>query len=215
MYMWDVFKSEEIWQIGAAIITIIGGLFILVPKAHRIIVLPIYRWWKNLLLAPLILADIRNQVYNNGGGSLKDSVDHIKQRLYILEHQFKAKSLLEPDAKYWADKTGRTIAINTAFARLFKCQVSDVKDFNFMKLIPVNDAESVFKSWLRSVELGADFQQAMELNDVDGNSIGIVDVHAIAIKDVDGNVLEYEGLVKPRCIQYENKEQLHSQAHIE
>lgn len=192
----DLPNHVEFWQIAAGVATVATALFILLPKVRKFIILPIAGYLTLIIKAPAALQDIQAQLRPNGGFSLADRVNQLKDQMVKVEALLHAKTLLENEARFWTNGKGENVGVNNAYFRLFDCAYPDVDGFNFKHLIAESEASDYLQSWLSSVELGCDFLREVRLKNVKGADLGKFLVHAVPLKDQDDKIMGFEGVIR-------------------
>jgi len=189
---------SEFWQIAAGIATVMTAAAILFPKIRNFIIQPIIGYFAMVANAPAALQDIQKQLRPNGGSSLADAVNQLKFQMAKVESLLQAKTLLENEARFWTNEKGENIGVNNAYYRLFDCAYPDVDGFNFKRLIRDDEATCYLQDWLNCVELGTHFMKIANFVNVKGVPLGEFEVHAVPLKDHNGKITGFEGVVRKK-----------------
>lgn len=86
---------------------------------------------------------IKDQVYPNGGSSLRDVVNRIEDSLHV-EREIRRATIQHMNLPMWeADADGRIEWCNLAFAKLLGVSTEDLKDYGWLSMVAADDLARV------------------------------------------------------------------------
>lgn len=127
-------------SILAAIISALGS---------SLVTAAITRWRQRGQLHADVKA-IREQVFSNGGSSLRDAVDRIADELHVEREIRRATSQHAAVPLWEADANGNIFWCNASFAKLLGVSTEDLKDHGWLSMVAHDDLARVKHEILQS-----------------------------------------------------------------
>lgn len=189
-------KNMNLWHLIPAIVTTCVGLSVLIPKVRTHIFKPLSGFFMLSIRGPVVLEEIRKQLYPNGGGSLFDKVNSTVDKVERISAGLEARALLDTEARFWADPNGRWVSANKSFYRMFRATQEDIEGYSFRNLLDPADEDIFLERWKSSVQLESEFILSVRIRDALKQEIGYANIHAVPIKS-KGVVFRWEGIVDP------------------
>ena len=144
----------------------------------------------------LALDDIKLQLINNGGTSLKDSIDRVElnqefQLAYMRTSQHASdKAIFETNSK------GEVVYVNLAYMRLTGFSNTEVMNMGWVNSIAPSERDHVVRKWLKAVASQRNFDEYITLMRPDGEEYK-AHARAYVIPSISGEVLGHFGEVLP------------------
>jgi PAS domain S-box-containing protein len=134
---------------------------------------------------------IKESLSPNGGSSLRDSVDRIEGQVMKADTKHKLLAEVLNMGVFEADRDGMFQSVNKEWSEMSALSPMESKGNGWIRGVSEGDREKVYAEWKACVEQERDFYMKFRLNKE------LVRGHAIVIKDVKGNVVNYIGSVTP------------------
>lgn len=151
-----------------------------------------------LVLAIPKIDKIYSEVTPNGGGSIKDVIGAMQQKLDTNE-QISRLALNEQDVSYYqCDNKGNITIVSSALCRILGRREDEIIGNNWMSILHPDDRESVIEDWENSSVFRRNFEHRCRMLNGDGNVYCEVMIRKTPIitgknKDISG----YIGTMKP------------------
>lgn len=135
---------------------------------------------------------ISTELKPNGGSSLKDSIDFIRDTVsrthqrQLIHFNFDAKPMFE------ADLQGGYVWVNRAYLDLLRYHPDDLTGNGWRNLICEADRNRVVNDWNAAITDRRDFQIRMRLVDQQGRELPVT-MRAMRMVDIKGNLLGHFG----------------------
>jgi len=202
----------NILEIVISIITInsiIYGVF------HKFIKKPLeekYKYFKNTLQSTNAIAQevqstmntqlvpfmksFQEEFSTNSGKSIKDRITRIDNSLKKeeLRNKLLADSLLTIGA-YECNADGDCVWANKALCDMFGMSFTDMTGNGWLSAICEPDRKRVWKDWLENIQLDIPYDSVYAVCNVESGEKYSCRAHAVAHRDIKGNILGYYGTV--------------------
>lgn len=133
MFAVDPVPTSNIVPILAAIISGLGSSLVTFAIA----------WYKRRGQLHADIKLIRDQVYPNGGSSLRDVVNRIEVQ-QLVDGELRRAYQQHVNVPFWeADPEGRILWCNGAFAKLLGVSTEDLKDYGWLSMVANDDIARV------------------------------------------------------------------------
>lgn len=132
----------------------------------------------------------------NSGKSIKDRITRIDNALKReeLRNKLLADSLLTIGA-YECDAEGDCVWANRTLCEMFGMSFSDMLGNGWLSAICEPDRKRVWKDWLENIQLDIPYDSVYNVCNVESGEQYSCRSHAIAHRDIKGNILGYYGTV--------------------
>lgn len=148
------------------------------------------------------VAVIKAQTLPNGGKSLADAIRRLEEGVGAIRnkqlenYQITAALAANDDVGMWqSDPDGNCVAINQNILRRVGFSESDALGKGWVNYIAPQDRERVYLEWFQACQQNRDFILKYNFVAPDGSLVP-VSAHSYGIRDVDGKVVKYIGLVR-------------------
>jgi len=172
---------ENNLQITILIIGLIGTLY----KTITWIITWIKKQYEKLLSFQNKLDVIFKEVIPNGGGSIKDKINHLSEQMsintQITEKIFHRQRWILDNREepiFESSDDGKCIWVNSAYTKLFKHDISYFLEHGWKNVIHEEDRERVVDHWNDCVADGRMYQDTYRMVG-DGGNIFLVECNAI------------------------------------
>lgn len=138
--MADVSTTSHATTILAAVISGMGSFIITATIS----------WWKGRGQLQRDVAEIKEQVFSNGGSSLRDVCNRIEEQ-QLIDGELRRAYQQHVNVPFWeADPEGQIIWCNGAFAKLLGVATEDLKGHGWMSMVNRDDLPKVRHEILQS-----------------------------------------------------------------
>lgn len=202
----------NILEIVISIITINGILYGIFHKFIKKPMTEKYNYFKNTLHSTNLITQemqttMQTQVVpfmksfsdefsTNSGKSIKDRITRIDNSLKKeeLRNKLLADSLLTIGA-YECNSDGDCVWANKALCDMFGMSFADMMGNGWLSAICEPDRKRVWKDWLENIQLDIPYDSVYNVCNVESGEKYSCRAHAVAHRDIKGNILGYYGTV--------------------
>lgn len=181
-------------QISVDLVAILAAIATALAFLHRMVFKPAFKWTKSALLSLQKIDVIHEQMFTNGGSTLRDAVNRIESRLNLLEKKQSLYILDTPHGVYETNKAGEYTAVNRTFCRSIGKSENEALGRGWLNSIAEHDRERVDNGWRYAVENSIEYDSVYDMVD-SGGYVFKVRCKANPIKSADGFVMGYIGVV--------------------
>lgn len=143
------------------------------------------------------LSDIAKELKPNGGSSLRDLGDRLEVRQLVLEHKVLLLLQDAPEAHFETDKTGRCVAVNSAYLKLTMMSFEDVLKNDWLLGIHPDDLDRVVRGWNDAVDQARQFRMHYRFrNPKTGEGIPVT-CQAVPMQNANGKIIGFMGTLHP------------------
>lgn len=151
----------------------------------------------NIVDAASMVPDIKAQLFNNGGSSLRDAVDRIHSRLCTIEAREKALIQEHDLAVFIADEDGKTTWVNRTYCRLFGVSEEEATGYGWKNHIHPSEREHYTSDWLSAVRDRREFVRIVRcVAALDGAEL-VFKVRAYPMDSPGSTQRGYTGFLEP------------------
>ena len=167
------FNVEFVEKLATAFATIIGSVAI--PAVGWIwlrIVKPIMQIVKSQETFLSSIEEIKSEIHTNGGKSIKDTVDQVKEacnriekRQKVIVQRTKAALHYSGVALFETDRLGRLIWSNSLFGELVREHNSLLEGYDWLSLVKDDEQEETLEQFRSCLNTNRRFMKQTELDD--------------------------------------------------
>ena len=179
----------------AGIITASLGVLTLVRPIRRGLV----KIWHNTLgRSNFLLKEIKTELVNNGGQSLKDIIVRIEEKQIAIDAFLRAQLNIHNVAIVRTDASGKLFACNRAYQHMTGASLAEVQGDGWINVIHPEDRTRVKKLWQLAVEEQREFHEIIRFKNAEGLCFS---ANANVYKEIDalGKLRGYLGVITPLC----------------
>lgn len=166
-----------------------------------VVVTYLYKFWKwvkhNQEKIEQFSKIIEYELTNNGGSSMKDSVQRIEN--IVISVEARQRSFFQAqvnDGVFEADAQGNYSYVNSTWSRITGVQPSDAYGTGWSSAIHPDDRDEVFQDWQDTCRYNRDFNMKFRFK-TQSNIISDVHVHAVPTRTTKTNeIIGFFGIVK-------------------
>lgn len=159
-------------------VSLLGGVF--------------WRAWKKLTH----LAEMGNRIYKeltpNGGSSLRDAIDDIRQQQHVAAQRQRSLMSLMDTPMFESDAKGICVWTNRAYLRFFDVSSDQILGNGWVNVIYADDRDKVYASWQQAVNQQREFQMEYRVVCSEG-IINKVVCETVCMRGVKGEMVGYVG----------------------
>lgn len=186
-----MFSDVQI-SVDAAAVTI--GLFGCIAFVYRKAVIPMYNWTSSIIKSLEKIDVIYEQMFTNGGSTMRDAVNRIEYRINLLEKKQGIYILDTPHGVYESNENGEVTSVNRTMCRLTGKTENEILGNGWLTSVAEHDRERVDSAWSYAIDNKIEFKTIYDMISSDGEMFK-VRTHANPIKSADGKVLGYIGII--------------------
>jgi PAS domain S-box-containing protein len=181
-------------QISVDAVAVIAAIFGSAAFIYRKLILPMYRWTSSMVESLDKINVIHEQMFTNGGSTLRDAVNRIENRINLVEKKQGIYILDTPHGVYESNSNGEITSVNRTLCRITGKTENEILGNGWLTSISENDRERVDDAWNYAIGNQIEFLTTYDMVSSDGD-IFKVRTHANPIKSSDGRLMGYIGVV--------------------
>lgn len=172
----------------------------------------LYKFWKwvkvNQKKFERFSQIVEYELTNNGGSSLKDSIQRIENIVTSVESR--QRSFFQAqinDGVFETDATGNYTYVNSTWSRITGVQPTDASGTGWSSAIHPDDRDEVFDEWQNTWKFEREFNLRFRFK-TQGNIVSDVHVHAVPSRSTKTNkIIGFFGIVKVLNVYKEKPEE--------
>lgn len=129
------------------IVSAIAGLWTALKGAPKAV-----RLFQRLLDGVTTVEQIGQQFQNNGGSTLKDSIDRLESLMIIERERNRAVSTMLPAGMFEADEDGLITWVSSKYTEVTGCNLTESIGWNWAAAIHEADRQHVIDEWTSAVK---------------------------------------------------------------
>lgn len=184
--------SEVQISIDAAAVTL--GVFGSIAFVYKKAVVPMFKWTSSMVRSLEKIDNIHEQMFTNGGSTLRDAVNRIEYRINLLEKKQGIYILDTPHGVYESNEDGEVTSVNRTMCRLTGKTENEILGNGWLTSVAEHDRERVDDAWNYAIGNKIEFKTTYDMISSDGEMFK-VRTHANPIKSSDGKVIGYIGII--------------------
>ena len=166
-----------------------------------VVITYLYKFWKwvkrNQEKMERFSKIIEYEFTNNGGASIKDTIQRIEQ--VVLSVEARQRSFFQAqvqDGVFETDAEGNYSYVNSTWSRITGVQPTDASGSGWSAAIHPDDRDEVFEDWQDTWKYEREFNMKFRFK-TQGNIVSDVHVHAVPTRSTKTNkVIGFFGIVK-------------------
>lgn len=185
-------------DVVAITVAVIGALGFLYQK----VVVPFARRLKQLINASVRVAEsatkidvIYTQMFTNGGGTMRDAINRIENRIAIVEKKQSVHIMDTPHALFESDQKGKFTTVNRTFCRWVNMSESELIGNGWINAVHEHERDILIDLWRKSVENEVEFRKETKLVSINDDVIEVT-INAKPMRGADGSLLGYIGSIE-------------------
>lgn len=182
-------------EVIIAIGTIIGMLIGAIAYIYRTLLKPIYKFIKDTSDRNDKIDTIYYEVQPNSGGSLKDKVNSIVEKIQILEDKQDALFRIMPFATFETDGEGSCIYVNKIWCEWTGMNETDAHGFGWLNSISHDDKERVLNEWSIAIRSNSSIRTQYTLKNVQTGNEKEVLLNSMIVRTPSGKVNSVIGVM--------------------
>lgn len=165
-----------------------------IAYTYKKVVRPSVLWSKSMVDSLNKIDAIHEQMFTNGGKTMRDAVNRIENRLTLLEKQQEVYIMDTPHCVFNTSSDGKFTYVNRTMCRVTGRMESELLGSGWINSVDELDRERVDRSWEYALENGIEFSSSFRMIDSDGETF-MVKLTANPMKSQDGKVIGYLGII--------------------
>lgn len=142
------------------------------------------------------IALVTTELAPNGGHSLSDKINRIRDQVLILESRGRAAWAADGVATYECDEAGQCVWVSPALCELYGLSYESMLGTGWLSaLVNTADRERVWEAWQHAVTTGIPYEDEYRVRNRKTNKEISVRTYTTACKDSRGRVARYFGAV--------------------
>jgi PAS domain S-box-containing protein len=174
-----------------AIVTACAGVLVF---AYNRIIRPLYLWSSNVIDSLHKINAIHEQMFTNGGKTMRDAVNRIENRLTLLEKQQAVYIMDTPEGIFQSDEKGELIYVNRTICRMTGMTERELLGNGWLNCISETDRERVDKAWEYALANQIEFNATFDIVPLN-NGVVTVSCTANPLRTIDNRLMGYMGLI--------------------
>lgn len=184
--------SEVQISVDAAAVTL--GIFGSIAFVYKKAIVPMFRWTSSMVNSLEKIDNIHEQMFTNGGSTLRDAVNRIEYRINLLEKKQGIYILDTPHGVYESNEDGEVTSVNRTMCRLTGKTENEILGNGWLTSVAEHDRERVDDAWKYAIVNNIEFKTIYDMISSDGDMFK-VRTQANPIKTSDGKLIGYIGII--------------------
>jgi PAS domain S-box-containing protein len=181
-------------QISVDAVAVIAAIFGSAAFIYRKLLLPMYRWTSSMVESLDKINVIHEQMFTNGGSTLRDAVNRIENRINLVEKKQGIYILDTPHGVYESNSNGEITSVNRTLCRITGKTENEILGNGWLTSVSENDRERVDDAWNYAIGNQIEFLTTYDMISSDGE-VFKVKTQANPIKSSDGRLMGYIGII--------------------
>lgn len=181
-------------QISLDVIGIATAGLGVIAFLHRVVFRPVFKKTVKLFDSLEKIDVIHDQMFTNGGKTLRDAVNRIENRITLVEKKQGVYMMDTREGIYETNAKGEFTSVNRTMCKFLGRIESDLLGNGWLNSIHEDDRIKVDESWDYAVANEIEFEMIFDVVDVERNTHS-VKCRAKPIRSVDGKLIGYIGMV--------------------
>lgn len=130
----------------------------------------------------------------NGGSSMKDALDRIEHKLTVDFQRRRIMDMDAPNGIFETDINGHFKYVNRTLCKMLNRTPEELYGNGWVSCISPAQRKDVYAEWTSAINQGREFLMTVNLLKSDGSEV-VTSIKAMAIKDMNGDAIEWLGVV--------------------
>lgn len=182
------------FEVSVDVVALLTICMAAVTFTYKKVVKPSFLWSKSIIDSLGKIDAIHEQMFTNGGKTLRDAVNRIENRITLLENQQNIYIMDTPHGVFNSNKEGKFISVNRTLCRMTGKTEGELLGRGWINSVAEYDRERVDDSWKYALEHEIEFSTSFDITDIDGAHFK-VKCTANPMKSADGKLLGYLGII--------------------
>lgn len=167
-----------------------------VAYTYRKVIRPSFEWSKKMFDSFGKIDAIHEQMFTNGGKTMRDAVNRIENRLTLLEKQQSIYIMDTPHGVFNTSPDGKFTYVNRTLCRMTGKSENELTGAGWMNSVSEGDRDRIHKSWEYALSNEIELVTTFYMVDVDGSEFK-VKCTANPMRSADGKIIGYLGIIDP------------------
>lgn len=193
-YSYEVIAMLSGFEVSVDVVALVTIGVAAITLTYKKVVKPSFIWSKSIIDSLGKIDAIHEQMFTNGGKTLRDAVNRIENRITLLEKQQNIYIMDTPHGVFNSNKDGRFTTVNRTLCRMTGKTEGELLGNGWINSVSERDRERVVDSWKYAIENEIEFSTSFDITDTDGFQFR-VRCTANPMKSADGKLLGYLGII--------------------
>jgi PAS domain S-box-containing protein len=181
-------------QISFDVIGVATAFVAVIAFLYRSVFRPAFKNLSKLFDSLEKIDVIYNQMFTNGGSTLRDAVNRIENRITLVEKKQGVYMMDTAEGVYETNASGEFTSVNRTMCKFLGRIESDLLGNGWLNSVSEEDRYRVDEAWDYAIKNQIEFEMSFDVVDSD-KEIHSVKCRAKPIRSSDGNLIGYIGIV--------------------